>query len=652
MSCTDLCGDRTWATSKMRKCKRCVSKPRLSSALFVSILLMTIAFQLCPFHWWRYLHILEYLTCSSRWSFSKRKCLTTSCLRRSFRIRNQRRNGSHTQPFFFSSLGTLRQWWMSSSQRNDYSAICVSWANGDLEHGNAESSEHVDKSSSFESIGNRLNRNSTFFSPSSTDVLFSSFSAKFHSLERDHTEVIYLPYMPECLRLVGVPLRAVLFFALFVRWRCCCSLVNCFSSFAAWIRGRAVIRIDFEVESEIRCFILNQSEFSAFSAIISDNRTSTIICCLLAELFHLNHSFYVQDSSGCVSIFLFSFSCCCVFLSGCWCLVVADDGRKGWKFRLIENKTSYLTFHFNCIFTSHLLIKFKSIPLFRIDFVVRRYSTPCYLLIETNHFEHVESVQLKSCLPPSRVKNIIKRRSSFQLLLFLTVDASCLFHSSSIQLLTDSFRCPWSKWFSHSCLASIRSLCPLFIFRSLAVDSSSVSKNWFNYAKVIDLVKIALLSVLALTIVVTFIVSTVLHFKGATDPSTMPASNSLKEENECFRIRWNLQRYSWRPRDGSEKLADDIRSPGRDGHFTIRDDLFSSWSLEVVRQAQLQIKTARRWVHHHHQPPVYTTRLADRRPVQWVEARLVNSAWRLTPCSTREKLRRHWTPIASALFFI
>ena len=31
-----------------------------------------------------------------------------------------------------------------------------------------------------------------------------------------------------------------------------------------------------EMESEIRCFILNQSEFSAFSTIISDNKTPTM----------------------------------------------------------------------------------------------------------------------------------------------------------------------------------------------------------------------------------------------------------------------------------------------------------------------------------------------------------------------------------------
>ena len=158
------------------------------------------------------------------------------------------------------------------------------------------------------------------------------------------------------------------------------------------------------------------------------------------------------------------------------------------------------------------------------------------------------------------------------------MDASCLFHSSSIQLLTDSFRCPWSKWFSHSCLASIRTLCPLFIFRSLAVGSSSFPKNWFNYARMIHLVKIVLLSVLALAVAVAVIVPLVLHFKGATDPSTMPASNSLRVEKECFRIRWNLQRCSWRPRNGSEKLADDIHSPARDGHFTISDDFFSFWS--------------------------------------------------------------------------
>ena len=78
------------------------------------------------------------------------------------------------------------------------------------------------------------------------------------------------------------------------------------------------------MESEIGCFILNQSEFSAFSAIISDNKTSTALSLslvyhlvqvtpsnyLLAEFISLEHSLYVQDSSG------FHFhvcSCCCCY---------------------------------------------------------------------------------------------------------------------------------------------------------------------------------------------------------------------------------------------------------------------------------------------------------------------------------------------------
>ena len=79
----------------------------------------------------------------------------------------------------------------------------------------------------------------------------------------------------------------------------------------------------------------------------------------LQNSFHLNtHS---MSKTHLVSIFTFVLVVV-VIIWLCLFLVVvfhflllreswfADDGRKGWKFRLIENKTSYLTFHFNCTF--------------------------------------------------------------------------------------------------------------------------------------------------------------------------------------------------------------------------------------------------------------------------------------------------------------
>ena len=112
-----------------------------------------------------------------------------------------------------------------------------------------------------------------------------------------------------------------------------------------------------------------QSEFSAFSAIISDNKTSTALLLissyslgssqilsnyLLVELMSLEQSLYVQDSSG---FYFHVCSCCCCYYWLCLFFVVVFSLfvrvliRWWWPKRLkipivIENKISYLiSFH-------------------------------------------------------------------------------------------------------------------------------------------------------------------------------------------------------------------------------------------------------------------------------------------------------------------